>query len=133
VKRRCNFEGKAYVVRDRVNAGLNQKELARQAGIRVEALCRIETGRHLPSVATIEKIDGSLKAATAKKRSTRRFNSNWNLNQVKTDGELKALRQSAQTGIPFGQTVWQQATAKRFGLESTLRRPGRPPQRGRTR
>ena len=26
-----------------------------------------------------------------------------------------------------------QATAKRLGLESTLRRPGRPPQRGRTR
>jgi hypothetical protein len=36
-------------------------------------------------------------------------------------------------GIPFGQTVWQPATAKRLGLESTLRRPGRPPQRGRTR
>jgi len=56
------------IIRDRVNAGLNQKELARQAGIRVETLCRIETGRHLPSVATIEKIDGALKAATAKKR-----------------------------------------------------------------
>ena len=36
------------------------------------------------------------------------------------------LRRSAQVGTPFGETVWQQATAKRLGLESTLRPPGRP-------
>jgi hypothetical protein len=45
------------------------------------------------------------------------------VNQVETKGELKALRQSVQTGIPFGQMVCQQATAKRLGLESTSRRP----------
>ena len=55
------------IIRDRVKAGLNQKELARLAGIRVETLCRIETGRHLPSVTTVEKIDKALKRATAKR------------------------------------------------------------------
>ena len=46
--------------------------------------------------------------------------------QAETEAEWKALRRSAQVGIPFGETVWQQATAKRLGLESTLRPPGRP-------
>ena len=59
------------IIRDRVAAGLTQRELARRAGIRVETLCRIETGRHSPSVATIEKIDRVLKetkARTSKRR-----------------------------------------------------------------
>ncbi|MGD0518187.1 MAG: helix-turn-helix transcriptional regulator [Thermoguttaceae bacterium] len=56
------------IIRDRVKAGLNQKQLAKLAGIRVETLCRIETGRHLPSVPTIEKIDRVLKRALAKGR-----------------------------------------------------------------
>jgi putative transposase len=46
--------------------------------------------------------------------------------QAETEAELKALRRSAQVGTPFGETVWQQATARRLGLESTLRPPGRP-------
>jgi DNA-binding XRE family transcriptional regulator len=56
------------IIRDRSKAGWSQKELARRAGIRVETLCRIETGRHLPSVATIEKIDRAFKAAKTKTR-----------------------------------------------------------------
>jgi ribosome-binding protein aMBF1 (putative translation factor) len=56
------------IIRDRSKAGWSQKELARRAGIRVETLCRIETGRHLPSVATIEKIDRALKSAKANTR-----------------------------------------------------------------
>jgi len=48
------------------------------------------------------------------------------VNQVETEAELKALRRSAWSGTPFGDTLWQQATAKRLGLESTLRSPGRP-------
>jgi len=48
-------------IRDRARAGWSQKELARRAGIRVETLCRIETGKHTPSVETIEKIDRALK------------------------------------------------------------------------
>jgi putative transposase len=48
------------------------------------------------------------------------------VNQAETEAELRALRRSVRTGAPFGETVWQQATAKRLGLESTLRSPGRP-------
>jgi ribosome-binding protein aMBF1 (putative translation factor) len=57
------------IIRDRVKASLSQKGLARLAGIRVEILCRIETGRHLPSVTSVEKIDKALKQATAKRPS----------------------------------------------------------------
>jgi DNA-binding XRE family transcriptional regulator len=56
------------IIRDRVKAGLNQKQLAQLAGIRVETLCRIETGRHIPSVPTIEKIDRALKSVLGKER-----------------------------------------------------------------
>lgn len=42
------------IIRDRVAAGLSQKELATRAKVRVEKLCRIETGKHVPSVVTIE-------------------------------------------------------------------------------
>jgi len=51
------------------------------------------------------------------------------VNQAETEAELTALRRSAHVGTPYGQTIWQQATAKRLGLESTLRTPGRPPRR----
>lgn len=64
-----NFPAKEYlrasiardIIRDRARAGLSQRELANLAGIRVETLCRIETGKHTPSVATIDKIDRALK------------------------------------------------------------------------
>src|SRR5262245_37795904 len=51
------------IIRDRVAAGLSQRELAKRAGIRVETLCRIETGKHTPSVPTIDRIDRALKNA----------------------------------------------------------------------
>ncbi len=57
------------IIRDRVAAGLSQKELANLAGIRVETLCRIETGKHTPSVPTIQKIDRALKGAWPKRKS----------------------------------------------------------------
>jgi len=46
--------------------------------------------------------------------------------QAETEAEWKALRRSAQVGTPFDETVWQQPTARRLGLESTLRPPVRP-------
>jgi DNA-binding XRE family transcriptional regulator len=49
------------LIRDRVAAGLTQRELAKMAGVRVETLCRIETGKHTPSVPTVDKIDRALK------------------------------------------------------------------------
>jgi DNA-binding XRE family transcriptional regulator len=56
------------IVRDRERVGWSQAELARRAGVRVETLNRIETGKHTPSVATIEKIDDALRAAMKGKR-----------------------------------------------------------------
>ena len=56
------------IIQDRVKAGLSQRELAKRAGIRVETLCRIETGKHTASVVTIEKIDRTLQAALSNQR-----------------------------------------------------------------
>ena len=62
------------LIRERVAAGLSQKHLAERAGVRVETLCRIEKGKHVPSVRTIEKLDRALKAAgkaTRRRRAKR--------------------------------------------------------------
>ncbi len=49
------------IIRDRAAAGLTQRKLAELAGISFENLCRIETGKQVPSVPTIEKIDRAIK------------------------------------------------------------------------
>jgi transcriptional regulator with XRE-family HTH domain len=51
------------IVRGRRALGLTQVELARRAGIRPETLNRLEQGKHMPTIATIDKIDRALKAA----------------------------------------------------------------------
>jgi DNA-binding XRE family transcriptional regulator len=56
------------LIRDRVAAGLTQRQLAKLAGVPVETLCRIETGQRTPSVPTIDKIDRALKRALAKRK-----------------------------------------------------------------
>lgn len=56
------------IVRDREAVGLNQKELAAAAGIRVENLNRIERGVHLPSMRTARKIQTALEKAGLKSR-----------------------------------------------------------------
>jgi putative transposase len=48
------------------------------------------------------------------------------VNAAGTEAELEALRRSAARGTPFGEAAWQQRTAERLGLQSTLRRRGRP-------
>jgi putative transposase len=48
------------------------------------------------------------------------------VNQPQTDAELEAIRRSVTRGSPYGDTAWVKQTAKRLGLESTLRRRGRP-------
>lgn len=56
------------IVRSRAEAGLSQRDLAKLAGVRVETLCRVETGKQTASTATIAKIDRALKkAATIRK------------------------------------------------------------------
>jgi putative transposase len=48
------------------------------------------------------------------------------VNQPQTEAELEALRQSVHRNQPFGSAHWTQRTAKRLGLEHTLRSRGRP-------
>ena len=48
------------------------------------------------------------------------------VNEAQTESELKALRQAVVRGSPFGEEGWVARTARRLGLESTLRARGRP-------
>jgi putative transposase len=48
------------------------------------------------------------------------------VNEAEKASELEDLRSSAQRGRPFGSETWVARTAKRLGLESTLRPRGRP-------
>ena len=45
---------------------------------------------------------------------------------LQTEDELAALRRSVSRGAPFGDEPWQAQTALALGLESALRRQGRP-------
>jgi DNA-binding XRE family transcriptional regulator len=51
------------IIRDRRRLGLTQADLARRAGIRPESLNRIEQGKVMPSIPTVEKIDRALQEA----------------------------------------------------------------------
>ncbi|MEX2288570.1 MAG: helix-turn-helix domain-containing protein [Planctomycetaceae bacterium] len=51
------------IIRDRQALGLTQAELADLAGVRVETVCRIETGKHTPTISTVKKIDAALQKA----------------------------------------------------------------------
>jgi putative transposase len=53
---------------------------------------------------------------------------NWlaHVNAVQYEAELSAVRRSIARGAPFGDERWSERTAKRLGLESSLRARGRP-------
>jgi len=48
------------------------------------------------------------------------------VNRGADEKEMEALRRSVQRGRPCGATEWQRGIAKRLGLESSNRSPGRP-------
>ncbi len=48
------------------------------------------------------------------------------VNRPHSASELEALRVSVQRGRPFGDESWVRRMVKRFGLEATIRSPGRP-------
>ncbi len=48
--------------------GWSQAELARQAGVRVETLNRLETGKVTPALATVDKLHHAMAAAEANAR-----------------------------------------------------------------
>jgi putative transposase len=54
--------------------------------------------------------------------------SNWldKVNQPQPAEELKCLRRSVSKGCPYGDTKWQEETAKALNIDSNLRSPGRP-------
>jgi ribosome-binding protein aMBF1 (putative translation factor) len=56
------------IIRDRVAAGLSQKELAKRASIRVETLCRVEAAQYTASARIIQKIDRAVARAKNGKR-----------------------------------------------------------------
>src|SRR5262245_9952735 len=52
------------------------------------------------------------------------------VNRAETEAELAALRSSVARGAPYGDALWQRRTAAALGLESSLRRQGRPNKAG---
>jgi ribosome-binding protein aMBF1 (putative translation factor) len=49
------------IIKDRLALGWSQRELARRSGISPETLCRIESGRTTPTLATVQRIDMALR------------------------------------------------------------------------
>gem|GEM_PF-592493 len=54
------------IIERRKGAGLSQAELARQAGVRIETLNRVERGKTTPDFSTIRKLMTAIKAAEAR-------------------------------------------------------------------
>lgn len=48
------------------------------------------------------------------------------VNKPASESELVAIRKSCVRGTPYGSPDWISKTARKLGLESTLRKPGRP-------
>jgi putative transposase len=51
------------------------------------------------------------------------------VNEPASESELAALRRSVSRGTPYGSSEWSESTARKLGLEATLRQPGRPKKR----
>ena len=51
------------LLRERTTLGLTQQQLAKLAGVREETLSRLESGKHSPTVRTVEKIERALQKA----------------------------------------------------------------------
>jgi ribosome-binding protein aMBF1 (putative translation factor) len=52
------------IILGRKALGWSQSELAKRARVRVETINRIERGRNTPDIATVDKIDKALRAAS---------------------------------------------------------------------
>ncbi len=59
------------IIKERRALGLTQERLAELAGLRQETLSRLESGKHSPTVRTVEKIDAALKSYAAAKDNRR--------------------------------------------------------------
>lgn len=59
------------LIRRRVALGLEQKQLARLAGVRVETISRLESGRHKPRRETVQRLESALHRAAGLSRRRR--------------------------------------------------------------
>ena len=48
------------------------------------------------------------------------------LNQAQTESDEEAIKKSITKGSPYGDDSWVKSVIKRFSLEQTLRKVGRP-------
>jgi len=77
---------------------------------------------------------GSLRQRTRKERGSLLADwplpqpSDWTeyVNSPQTEAELEAIHRCVRRGSPYGNSVWIEQTAEQLGLQSTLRRRGRP-------
>ena len=63
------------IIQERRALGLSQERLAKFAGIRQETLSRLESGKHSPTVRTVEKVERALQRfaqAAARKPETKK-------------------------------------------------------------
>jgi ribosome-binding protein aMBF1 (putative translation factor) len=56
------------IIKERRALGLSQERLAELAGLRQETLSRIESGKHSPTVRTVEKIERALQSVKPDRR-----------------------------------------------------------------
>ncbi len=56
------------LLRERTALGLTQQQLAKLAGVREETLSRLESGKHSPTVRTVEKIERALQKAKRREK-----------------------------------------------------------------
>ncbi len=59
------------IIEQRRALGISQQELARLAGLRQETVSRLESGKHSPTIRTVDKIDGALRQAMQSKTNRR--------------------------------------------------------------
>jgi DNA-binding XRE family transcriptional regulator len=59
------------IIKERTALGLTQQELARLAGVRQETISRLESGRHSPTIRTVDKIDAALQRAGQRQTPSR--------------------------------------------------------------
>ncbi|MGD0382223.1 MAG: helix-turn-helix transcriptional regulator [Thermoguttaceae bacterium] len=64
----CRVSIARDIIKERQALGLTQEQLAKLAGLRQETLSRLESGKHSPTVRTVDKIDQALKRYAKSKR-----------------------------------------------------------------
>jgi ribosome-binding protein aMBF1 (putative translation factor) len=60
------------IILHRESLGWSQAELARRSGVRVETLCRIETGKVTPALGTVDKLERALQSGGTRRSGPRR-------------------------------------------------------------